>query len=66
MLAQELEGSTVRVNAVRPSPTRTNLRSRAYFAEDPGLLPPAAERAPAILALFDTGPDAAHGEVRVP
>ena len=29
ILAQELEGSTVRVNAARPAPTRTNLRSRA-------------------------------------
>lgn len=66
ILAQELEGSTVRVSAVRPAPTRTNLRSRAYFAEDPGLLPPAVERAPAIAALFDTCAASAHGEVWVP
>lgn len=66
ILTQELDGSTVRVNAVRPAPTRTNLRSRAYFAEDPGLLPPAAERAPAIAALFDTRAASVHGEVLAP
>lgn len=66
ILAQELEGSTVRVNAVRPEPTRTNLRSRAYFGEDPGLLPPAAERAPAIVSLFDTSVASPHGQVIAP
>jgi NAD(P)-dependent dehydrogenase (short-subunit alcohol dehydrogenase family) len=34
ILADELENSSIRVNAITPKPTETNLRSKAYPAED--------------------------------
>lgn len=45
-LGDELENSTVRVHALQPGPMRTALRSRAFFAEDPGQWPEPAAYAP--------------------
>jgi NAD(P)-dependent dehydrogenase (short-subunit alcohol dehydrogenase family) len=38
VLADELENSTIRVNCINPGATRTNMRRRAYPAEDPRTL----------------------------
>ncbi len=37
-LADEMEGTTVRVNAINPGGTRTAMRARAFPAEDANLL----------------------------
>jgi NAD(P)-dependent dehydrogenase (short-subunit alcohol dehydrogenase family) len=39
ILADELKGSSVRVNAVNPAATRTEMRAQAYPQEDPQSLP---------------------------
>ena len=38
VLADELENSAIRVNCINPGSTRTQMRARAYPAEDPGTL----------------------------
>ena len=38
VLADELEGTAIRVNLVNPGPTRTRMRARAYPAENPASL----------------------------
>ena len=38
--AEELDASKVRVHGLVPTPMRTRLRARAYFAENPGLIDP--------------------------
>ena len=43
MLAEEVNEFGVRVNAVNPGPTRTEMRARAYPGEDPMTLPVADE-----------------------
>jgi len=55
--AAELEGSSVRVNALDPGAVRTNLRARAYPGEDPKALPAPETRVGAYLYLM--GPDSA-------
>lgn len=37
-LADEMEGSSVRVNAINPGGTRTSMRAKAFPAEDTNLL----------------------------
>jgi NAD(P)-dependent dehydrogenase (short-subunit alcohol dehydrogenase family) len=39
LLAEEVESAGIRVNAVNPAATRTQMRARAYPAEDPMTLP---------------------------
>jgi NAD(P)-dependent dehydrogenase (short-subunit alcohol dehydrogenase family) len=63
ILAQELEGGPVRVHGFRPGPTRSNLRACAYFAEDPGQWPPAAQHAPLCAELLAGLPAGRHGEI---
>lgn len=38
VLADELEATPIRVNAINPGPVRTNMRAKAYPAEDPNNL----------------------------
>ncbi|MBK9495059.1 MAG: SDR family NAD(P)-dependent oxidoreductase [Aquimonas sp.] len=65
ILADELEGSAVKVMGMCPGPMRTNLRSRIFFAEDPAQWPAPQHYAPqcvAMLAGFDATP---HGQIWV-
>lgn len=52
ILREELSNSAVRVQGVLPGPMRTALRARAYFAEDPGSIPPAEAYANACVELL--------------
>ncbi len=52
VLADELEGTAIRVNAINPGATRTKMRARAYPAEDPGTLARPEDRVPAYLYLL--------------
>ncbi len=58
ILHAELENSPVRVHGVEPGPMRTALRARAYFAENPGDIPPPEAYAPGCVALL--GPQGAN------
>jgi NAD(P)-dependent dehydrogenase (short-subunit alcohol dehydrogenase family) len=66
VLAQELDGGPVRIRGFRPGPMRTNLRAKAYFAEDPGQWPPAVELAPRVVDLLAESAETPHGEVLQP
>ncbi len=52
ILHAELEGSPVRVHGLIPGPMRTQLRGRAWFAEDPGTVPEASAYAGACAYLL--------------
>ena len=51
VLAEEVKGAGIRVNAVNPAATRTHMRARAYPAEDPAALPTADAVVPIFLYL---------------
>jgi NAD(P)-dependent dehydrogenase (short-subunit alcohol dehydrogenase family) len=51
-LADELEGTQIRVNLINPGGTRTRMRARAYPAENPETLPSADSHTPAFLYLL--------------
>ena len=55
ILADELENTAVRVNAINPGPSQTNLRIKAYPGENPQNVPPPEK----IMALYAhlMGPD---------
>ena len=52
VLHQETECSSVRLHGLQPGPMRTALRGKAWFAENPGEVPEAAEYAPACVQLL--------------
>jgi NAD(P)-dependent dehydrogenase (short-subunit alcohol dehydrogenase family) len=51
LLAEEVESAGIRVNAVNPAATRTQMRARAYPAEDPMTLPSPDEVVPIFVHL---------------
>ena len=55
VLADELEGTAIRVNAINPGSTRTRMRARAFPAENPATLPPPESRT--LPYVFLLGPD---------
>ncbi|MDN7134701.1 YciK family oxidoreductase [Pseudidiomarina terrestris] len=52
VMADEYEGSNVRVNVINPGATRTSMRSRAYPGEDPMKLKTPADLMPTYLYLM--------------
>ncbi len=62
ILADELEKTPIRVNCINPGPTRTNLRARAYPAEDPRTLPLPEHIMPIYLYLMGHDSLAVHGQ----
>ena len=58
VLHDELESSPVRVHGLTPGPMRTALRGKAYFAEDPALIPDASVYGAACVRLLASGGDA--------
>ncbi|MEZ5545467.1 MAG: SDR family NAD(P)-dependent oxidoreductase [Lysobacteraceae bacterium] len=52
LLHAELESSPVRIHGLIPGPMRTQLRGRAWFAEDPGTVPEASAYAGACAYLL--------------
>ena len=57
VLADEIEHTGIRVNCINPGRTRTQMRTRAYPAEDPATLPEPASLTGSYLFLL--GPDSA-------
>jgi len=51
VLADEVKAAGIRVNAVNPAATRTQMRAQAYPAEDPSTLPTADLVTPIFLFL---------------
>ncbi len=63
LLADELRNtSTIRVNSLNPGATRTDMRRKAYPAEDPGNLPTPESLTPVYLYLMSPDSQAIHGQ----
>ncbi len=63
VLADELENtSSIRVNAINPGATRTNMRAHAYPAENPGSLPAPEQIMPVYLYLMGADSKEINGQ----
>jgi NAD(P)-dependent dehydrogenase (short-subunit alcohol dehydrogenase family) len=62
--AEELDNSRIRVHGLVPTPMRTKLRARAYFAENPGLIDLPAAVASACVELLSPAGKSWRGRVR--
>jgi NAD(P)-dependent dehydrogenase (short-subunit alcohol dehydrogenase family) len=62
VLAEEVGGMGIRVNAVNPAATRTAMRAQAYPFEDPLLLPTPEEIVPIFLYLASDASAAVNGQ----
>ncbi len=62
ILADELEGTNIRVNSINPGATRTKMRATAYPAEDASRLPTAAELSNLYLFLMGNDSQEIHGQ----
>lgn len=63
VLHDETETSAVRVQGLRPGPMRSALRSKAYFAENPGEVVEAAVYAPACVHLLSKDGSLCRGKI---
>ena len=66
VLHQETEGSAVRIHGLQPGPMRTALRGKAWFAENPGDIPDAADYAPACVHLLSAAGAPLRGRIHSP
>ncbi|WP_411358859.1 YciK family oxidoreductase [Pseudidiomarina salilacus] len=62
VMADEYEGSNVRVNVINPGATRTTMRSKAYPAEDPMKLKTPADLMPTYLYLMSDDSSDVNGQ----
>ncbi|PCK10070.1 MAG: YciK family oxidoreductase [Alteromonadaceae bacterium] len=62
VLADELDGSSVRVNSINPGPVRTGLRAKAYPAEDPATVALPEAVMPTYLYLMGEDSKSLNGE----
>lgn len=62
VLADELEGSSIRVNAINPGATRTKMRAVAFPAEDKYSIVAPEEHAPLYLYLMGDDSQTIHGQ----
>jgi NAD(P)-dependent dehydrogenase (short-subunit alcohol dehydrogenase family) len=62
VLADELDGSGIRVNAINPGATRTRMRAKAFPAEDQNQLPSPKDLAPLYLYLMGDASTKVNGE----
>lgn len=62
VLADELEGSTIRVNAINPGATRTKMRATAFPAEDKYALKTPEQIAPLYLYLMGKDSETINGQ----
>lgn len=62
VLADELENTPIRVNAINPGRTRTRMRARAFPAENPASVPTPESHTPAYLYLLGGASRSVRGQ----
>jgi NAD(P)-dependent dehydrogenase (short-subunit alcohol dehydrogenase family) len=62
VLADELSNTSIRVNAINPGGTRTQMRAQAFPAENPGILKTPADIMPLYLYLMAPEGQTIHGQ----
>ena len=62
VLADEMDNTNVRVNALNPGKTRTNMRASAYPGEDPATLPAPEAHLPSYLYLLGPASKGVNGK----
>ena len=63
VLADELENTAIRVNAINPGAVRTALRATAYPGEDPTTLPLPETIMPVYLYLMGSDSQSINGQI---
>ena len=62
VLADELDGSNIRVNSIDPGPTRTRMRKIIFPGEDPETIKPPEALMPLYLWLMGPDSKGTHGQ----
>jgi NAD(P)-dependent dehydrogenase (short-subunit alcohol dehydrogenase family) len=62
VLADEMSNTNVRINAINPGATRTNMRAQAYPAEDANMLKTPLELMPLYLYLMSAESQDINGQ----